>query len=109
VSYTGDGGFYDNGNFNWQPNDTVTLTTHWCYADGVITSHKVTYTTTIPSNLSPRLTLGSGLYPRGAVLGVSIGGDYAAGVINNVGFILIVGHVNSLGHHHFVNEPEAGG
>jgi hypothetical protein len=109
VSFTGDGGFYDNANFYWQPSDTVTLTTHWCYANDVITSHSVTYTTTIPNSLSPRLSLGSMLYKLGRVLGVSIGGDYTAGVTNNVGFILIVGDVNASGHHHFVNEPNAGG
>lgn len=109
VSYTGDGGYYDQGNFYWQPNDTVTLTTHWCYADGVISSHKVTYTTTIPSSLNPQLSLGSSLVKQGAALDVSIGGDYDAGVMNNVGFILIVGHVNWRGHSHFLNEPNAGG
>ena len=45
----------------------------------------------------------------GVLFGMGIGGDYTAGVINNVGFINIVGYVNSLGHHHFVNEPNAGG
>jgi hypothetical protein len=109
VSYTGDGGYYDQANFFWQPGDTVTVTTHRCYGGGVITSHHVTYTTTIPNSLDPRLSLSSKLFKLGAVLEVSIGGDYAAGALNNVGFILIVGHVNSLGHHNFVNEPRAGG
>jgi hypothetical protein len=109
VSFTGDGGYWDNANFNWQPEDTVTVTTHWCYAGGVITSHTVSYTTTIPSSLDPRLTLGSKLYKLGRVLEVAIGGDYTAGIFNNVGQIYIVGYVNSLGHHHFVNEPNAGG
>jgi hypothetical protein len=109
VSFTGAGGYYDQGIFNWQPDETVTVVTHWCYGDGLITSHHVTDTTTIPGSLDPRLSLSSRLSPRGAVLEVSIGGDYDSSVLNNVGFILIVGHVSSNGHHHFVNEPNAGG
>jgi hypothetical protein len=109
ASYTGDGGYYSAGNFYAQPNDTVTLTTGWCYGRGIITSHSVTYSTTIPDDLNPRLSLQENLVKNGAVLEVSISGNYESGVLNNTGVISIVGHVNNRGHHHFVNDASTEG
>ena len=56
TSYTGDGGYYSQGNFYWEPNDKATLRTKWCYSNGVITSYSVTYTSTIPSRLNPDIS-----------------------------------------------------
>jgi hypothetical protein len=109
VTYTGDGGYYSQGGFYWEPGDTVTLTTHWCYARGVITSHRVTYSTSIGSALNPRFTVSA--YPgnSGWVLNVTASGDYDTGILNNVGQIDLVGRVTAKGSHHFANESGAGG
>jgi hypothetical protein len=109
TSYTGDGGFFDQGTFHWQPNDTVTLSVDWCSSGGAITSKTVTYTTTIPSSLEPRLNEGDGFTHGGAALKVSVGGDYESGVINNVGFLVLEGHVSANGNRHFKNLSAAGG
>jgi hypothetical protein len=87
----------------------VTLTTNWCYSNGVITSHSVSYTTTIPSSLGSRISTTESLIKRGAVLDVQLYGAYNSNVINNTGVIGIVGHVTGHGHHHFVNASGAGG
>lgn len=55
ASYTADGGYESAGHFYWEPGDDVTLITNWCYSRGVITSHSVSYTTTIPESLSPQI------------------------------------------------------
>ena len=39
----------------------------------------------------------------------NVGGDYESGVLNNVGFILLVGHVSAYGNRHFKNLSAAGG
>jgi hypothetical protein len=109
TTYTGDGGFFDQGTFHWQPSETVTLTVDWCSSGGVITSKHVTFTSTIPGSEDPRLTESDGLTRGGAVLKASVGGDYDSGVINNVGFILLAGHVSADGHRHFKNLSAAGG
>jgi hypothetical protein len=107
--YTGDGGYFSMGQFYWEPSDTVTITTNWCFSGGVITSKNVTYTTTIPSNLNPRLSESDSLRSGRKSLNVQVGGDYDAGVLNNVGFITLVGHVTASGHHHFRDISAAGG
>ena len=99
--FTGDGGYYSMGQFYWQPGDDVTITTHWCYSNHVITSKNVSYTTTIPSSLQPRITESDSVGNGGAVLNIQVGGDYGSGVLNNVSFITLVGHVNAHGRHHF--------
>jgi hypothetical protein len=109
TAYTGDGGYFSQTFFFWEPNDTVTVDVHWCSSGGVITSKTVAYTTTIPSSLEPRITESDVFTRGGAVLKVSVGGDYESGVLNNVGFILLVGHVSADGHRHFKNFSAAGG
>ena len=107
--YTGDGGYFSQTFFFWEPNDTVTINVKWCSSGGVITSKTVTSTTTISSSLEPRLTESDGLSRTGAVLKVSVSGDYESGVLNNVGFIVLEGHVSANGNRHFKNLSAAGG
>jgi hypothetical protein len=109
VAFTADGGYFSQGNFYWEPNDTVTLVTKWCYSNGAITSHSVRYSTTIPTSLKLRLSTSQFLVQGGAVLDVELNGDYDSGVLNNVGFIGIAGDVTRRGHHHFVNASGSGG
>jgi hypothetical protein len=109
TAYTGDGGYFSQTFFFWEANDTVTVDVHWCSSGGVITSKTVTSTTTIPNSLDPRITESDGFSRGGSVLKVSVGGDYESGVLNNVGFILLVGHVSADGHRHFKNLSAAGG
>jgi hypothetical protein len=109
VSYTGDGGYYSQGQFYWQPGDDATITTHWCYSDGVITSHSATYTTNIPTAQQPRFTVTSSLVKKGKELDVELSGDYLSGVINNVGFLSLAGDVTASGHHAFADVTNAGG
>jgi hypothetical protein len=109
AAYTADGGYFSQGHFYWQPSDTVTLTTTWCYSAGVITAHSVRYSTTIPTSLDPRISTTVSLVKGGAVLDVQVNGSYNSGVINNVGFITIIGDVTRRGSHHFVNASGAGG
>jgi hypothetical protein len=109
VAYTADGGYFSLGSFYWEPGDTVTLVTKWCYSNGVITSHSVRYSTTIPTSLQPRLLTSQVLVQGRAVLDVQLNGDYDSGVLNNVGFIGIAGDVTRRGNHHFVNASGSGG
>ena len=97
------------GQFYWQPGDDVTITVHWCYSNHVITSKNVSYTTTIPSSLHPQITENDSVGNGGAVLNVQVGGDYDSGVLNNVSFITLIGHVNAHGRHHFRDLSAAGG
>jgi hypothetical protein len=107
--YTADGGYFSQGHFYWEPSDTVTLKTRWCFAKGVITSHAVSHSTTIPNSLNLQISTRV-FFARGrAILNVQLNGDYDGGVINNVGFISIVGDVTRLGHHHFTNASGSGG
>ncbi len=108
VVYTGDGGYYSVGEFYWEPGDTVTVTTHWCYAGGVITSHHVTYSTSIGSALNPRFTESANLGKGGAVLNMMVSGDYSTGIINNVGDIYLYGDVTAKGKHYFVDQSDTG-
>ena len=82
---TADGGYFSQGGFYWEPSDTVTLITKWCYSDGIITSHSVRHSTTIPKSLDPRFTTTQSLVKGGAVLDLYLNGDYDSGVLNNVG------------------------
>ena len=107
--YTGDGGYFSQGFFFWEPNDTVTIEIHWCSSAGRINSKSVSYGTTIPSSEQPRLTEGAGFGRNDSELKVSVGGDYLTGVLNNVGTILLVGHVAANGEHHFRDLSEAQG
>jgi hypothetical protein len=109
AAYTADGGYFSMGNFYWEPTDTATLVTKWCYSNGVITSHSLTYSTTIPSSLKPRISTSQSLVQGGAILDVQLDGDYDSGVLDNVGFISIAGDVTRRGHRHFVNASGAGG
>jgi hypothetical protein len=109
AAYTADGGYFSQGHFYWEPSDTVTLITRWCYSNGVITSHAVRYSTTIPNSLLPRMSTSESLVQGGAILDVQLNGDYDSGVINNVGFISIVGDVTRRGHHQFANASGSGG
>jgi len=109
VAFTADGGYFSAAHFYWEPGYDVTLITHWCYYNGVITSHSVSYTTTIPSNLGLRLGKCVSLIKGGAVLDIVMTGTYNSNVINNTGDITISGHVTGHGHHHFVNASGASG
>ncbi len=109
TSYTGDGGYFSQGNFYWQPSDTVTITVKWCSAGGVIISKNVAFTSTIPSTLQPRLTESDVFARGGEALKVNVGGDYESGVLNNVGDIDLVGHVTADGRRHFADLSAAGG
>ena len=109
VSFTGSGGYFSMGNFYPEPGDTVTITASWCYANGVITSHEATYTTDIPSSAQPRIEFSDVLNTSGGALRLDASGDYLSGALNNIGQILIVGHVTSTGSHHFRNMPSDGG
>jgi hypothetical protein len=109
TSYTADGGYFSQGHFYWEPGDTVTLTTNWCYSNGLITSHSVSYSTTVPNSLDPLISTTSSLVRGGAVLDVQANGTYASGVINNVGLISIVGSVTRRGTHHFADASGSGG
>jgi hypothetical protein len=109
TSYTGDGGYFSQGSFYWEPNDTATITVDWCSAGGVIVSKKVAFSTTIPSSEQPRLTENDDVTRGGASLKVNVGGDYESRVINNIGFILLAGHVSANGHRHFADLSAAGG
>jgi hypothetical protein len=82
---------------------------HWCSSGGVITSKKVTYTTTIPSRLDPRITESDDFDRGGAALRVSIVGGYNSGVLNNVGTILLAGHVSANGQSYFADYSAAQG
>ncbi|MGH9018151.1 MAG: hypothetical protein ACRDY1_10435 [Acidimicrobiales bacterium] len=108
VAFTADGGYDSGGTFHPEPGDDVTLTTNWCYADHVVTSSSVSYTTTIPDSLGPRI--GTDEQPRkgGAVLTVVLYGSYESGVINNTGVVSIGGRVTGRGHHHFANTHGGG-
>lgn len=86
---------------------------NWCSSRGVITSKNVTFTSTIPSTLDPRLTETDGPARPGPARGgvalkVNVGGDYESGVLDNVGFILLAGHVSANGHPHFADLSAAG-
>jgi hypothetical protein len=109
TSYTGDGGFFQQGTFYWEPNDTVTITVDWCSSGGVIVSETVTFSTTIPNSQDPRLTENDDFTRGGAVLKLHVGGDYETGVINNIGYFALVGHVSANGHRHFADLSGAGG
>lgn len=109
TAYTGDGGYFSQGSFYWEPGDTVTIKVRWCSAAGVITSKKVTFTSTIPSNLEPRLTESDAFTHGGKVLKTNVSGDYESGVLNNVGYLLLVGHVSANGQRHFADLSGAGG
>ena len=109
AAYTADGGYFSMGHFYWEPTDTATLVTRWCYSNGAITSHSVTYSTTIPGGLKPRISTSDSLVQGGAILDVQLNGDYDSGVLNNVGFIGIAGDVTRRGNHHFVNASGSGG
>jgi hypothetical protein len=109
VTYTADGGYFSQGHFYWEPSDTVTLTTKWCYSNGLVTSHSVSYSSTIPNRLNPQVSMTESLVKGGAVLDVQMNGTYDSGVINNAGFITIIGTVTRRGSHHFANASGAGG
>ena len=109
VSYTADGGYYSAGNFYWEPGDDVTLTTHWCFGGGLVTSYAVTYTTTIPAGLDPRFLTNESVVDGGAAVDVELNGDYDTGVLNNVGFVGIAGLVRQNGHHRFADTSDSGG
>jgi hypothetical protein len=109
ISYTADGGYFSQGHFFWEPSDTVTLTTSWCYSNGLVTSHAVSYSTAVPNSFDPVISTTSSLVRDGAVLDVEANGTYNSGVINNVGLITVVGSVTRRGAHHFADESGAGG
>jgi hypothetical protein len=109
TAFTGDGGYFSMGQFYWEPSDTVTITAKWCYSGGVITSKNVSYTTSIPSSLDPQLTEYDSMRNGGRSLNVQVAGDYESGVLNNVGFITLIGRVNASGHHHFRDISGDGG
>jgi hypothetical protein len=109
TAYTADGGYESAGHFYWEPGDDVTLITNWCYASGLITSHAVSDTTTIPESLNPQIRTNASLIKAGAVLDLQLYADYNSGVVNNSGYVVIVGHVTAHGHHHFANESGDGG
>jgi len=109
VAYTADGGYFSAAHFYWEPGYDVTLTTNWCYSDGLVTSYSESYTTTIPDNLDLRITTDDSLTKGGRVLDVRMYGDYNSNVINNTGDIGIAGYATGAGRHHFVNASGAGG
>jgi hypothetical protein len=82
VSYTADGGYFSMGQFYWEPSYTVTLTTQWCYSDGIISSYSSDYSTTIPSSLKPNISLDASLVKRGKCLDVELNGTFGSGIIN---------------------------
>ena len=109
VAFTASGGYYSAGHFYPLPSDTVTVHAKWCYSTDVITSYKVTWTTTIPTTEQPRITKLDSLNGSGSVLTISLNGDFLSGVVNNIGFIGIDGRVSALGHHRFTNVSGSGG
>jgi hypothetical protein len=109
VAFTATAGYYSMGHFYSLPGDTVTIQAKWCYSSDVITSYKVTRTTTIPVTEQLRITKQASLNGSGSVLTIGLNGDFNSGVINNVGYIGIAGHVTALGHHRFTNVSGAGG
>ena len=109
VSFTATAGYYSMGHFYSLPGDTVTVRAKWCYSSDVITSDKVTWTTTIPTTQGLRITKNTSLNTSGSVLTIGLNGDFNSGIINNVGFIGIAGDVTALGHHRFTNVSGAGG
>jgi len=109
TSYTADGGYFSQGQFFWEPSDTVTLTTRWCFAHGVVTSDAVSWSTTIPQRLVPQVSTAASLAKGGAILDVQLNGTYDSGVVNNVGSVTIIGYVTRRGGHHFTNATGAGG
>lgn len=109
VSFTAAGGYYSSGHFYTEPSDTYTVHTKWCYAGDVITSYQVTFRTTIPSSLNPRISKSVTLNSAASVLTIGLNGDFDSGVLNNVSVIGIAGDVNSVGGHDFTNTSGAGG
>jgi hypothetical protein len=109
VAFTADGGYFSQGQFFWQTGYTVTLTTNWCYSGGTVTSYSVSYSTTIPESLDPRISTTESFARGRSVLDVQMNGSFNSGVINNVSFVTIDGDVTRRGHHHFSNESGAGG
>ncbi len=109
IAFTADGGYFSQGQFFWQTGYTVTLTTNWCYSGGAVTSYAVSYSTTIPDSLDPRISTTESFAKGRSVLDVQVDGSFNSGVINNVSFVTIDGDVTRRGHHHFSNESGAGG
>ncbi len=109
TSYTAIGGYYSQGNFYQQDHDTLTIKAQWCYANNLITSHHISYTTTIPANDYPRLIRTIHLNKAKTSLGVGVNGDYDSGVLNNVGFIGATGTITSLGTYSFSTTSGNGG
>jgi len=109
VGFTATAGYYSMGHFYSLPDDTVTIQAKWCYSSDVITSHTVMWTTTVPATEQLRITKQASLNRSGSVLTIDLNGDFNSGVINNVGYIGIAGHVTALGYHRFTNVSGAGG
>lgn len=109
ATFTANGGYYSAGNFYWEPGDTVTVLTSWCYAGGKVTSSSIRHTTTIGASAELRLTVQTTSTPNGSSVTIFLSGDYLSGVLNDIGFIGIEGDVGAYGHHHFVNVANSGG
>jgi hypothetical protein len=109
TSFTATGGYYSAGHFYTLSNDTVTIHVGWCYAGDAISSYRVTRTTTISPNAQLRLSRSVHLNSAASVLNVDIGGDFLSGVVNNIGFVGIVGDVTGRGGQSFTDVSGSGG
>lgn len=111
TSFTGSAGYYDQAHLYSLPEDTATLTVHWCYSNDVITSHTLSDTDSIPGvpAADPYIATSATPADNGSVLDVQLAGSFDTGIINNVGHFLITGDVTATGQRRFASDPGSGG
>jgi len=108
TTFTAPGGYYSAGSFYSDANASATVHVNWCYSTGTITSHQVTFQTTI-SPSQGHLTQTTSLNASRSKLTVNVSGAFATGVINDTGIIDLAGTVDGSGATKFANDSAAGG
>jgi len=108
TTFTAPGGYYSAGSFYSVANAKATVQVAWCYSNGVVTSHHVSFQTTIGSSQG-QVTKRASLNSTKSTLNVEVTGTFSTGILNDVGIIDLVGTVNGTGDTSFANAASAGG
>ena len=108
TTFEAPGGYFSMGSFYSDSGATATIDVDWCYSGGRITSHHVSFKTTITPSQG-LLTKTVSLDPGKSKLSVAISGTFATGILNNTGVITIAGSVDGSGASNFANLSSAGG
>jgi hypothetical protein len=108
TAFEAPGGYFSAGNFYSDATATATITVHWCYLGGSITSHHVSFETSITPSQG-QLTNSVSLNSSRTTLTIQDSGTFATGIVNNTGVITLSGTVDANGNSDFVNASSAGG